>query len=500
MLKTIIHSISSVWEKRPLWIIMGLALFFRVLAAVFAKGYGMHDDHFCVIDVAQQWLNGTLSVIDKGDNVRSLIYPWLHYALFFALEKCGMFDPQFKMFIVRLLHAMYSMLTVYFGYKTALLITDKKTAGRCGLLLAVFWILPFMSVRNLIEFVCIPPMMIGAYLLVLSDVRVRRILPVFAGVMMGLAFTFRFQTIVFAGVAGIVLLVKKRWLSVIGYGLGFLFFGCVVQTLSDVCLAHTYPFASFVNACYLFTIHDSSGYPVGPWYQYIGLLAGVFIPPLSLLLLYGFLKTWKTRAQLFWPTMMFLIVHSIIVNKQERFILPIVPFVLLLSVIGWTEIEGRGFWANHKKTVRGLWWWFWAVNTVLLCVVSTTYSKKSRVETLTYLSHKNDVRGIVIETQDNSPPLAPLFYLTKAVPVYYLPSSKKIETLKVEIDSIGKPAPNYAVFLSQGNIQKRVARLDSLMHGLRFEYTITPSFIDGLLYMMNPRHNVNQSSSIYKCE
>jgi hypothetical protein len=480
---------------------MGLALLFRMLAVVFAKGYGMHDDHFCVIDVAQQWLNGTLSVIDKGDNVRSLIYPWLHYALFFGLEKIGMIDPQAKMFVVRLLHALYSMLTVYFGYKTALLITDKKTAGHCGLLLAVFWIMPFMSVRNLIEFVCIPPMMIGIYLIVLNEVRGRRIFPVLAGVMMALAFTFRFQTIVFAGVAGIVLLVKKHWSDAIGYGLGFMLSALALQTLSDAGLAHTYPFASFVNACYLFAVHDPNGYPVGPWYQYIGLLVGIFIPPMSLLLLYGFLKTWKAHALIFWPTLMFLLVHSIIVNKQERFILPIVPFALLLSVIGWREVERRaGFWIRHSRALRGLWWWFWAVNTVLLCVVSTTYSKKSRVETLTYLSHKNDVRGIVIETQDNSPPLAPLFYLTKAAPVYYLPSSKKIETLKVEIDSIGKPAPNYAVFLSQGNIQKRVARLDSLMHGLRFEYTITPSFIDGLLYMMNPRHNVNQSSSIYKCE
>ena len=85
-IKSGMSRIYTAWETRPLQIIMGLALLFRMLAVVFAKGYGMHDDHFCVIDVAQQWLNGTLSVIDKGDNVRSLIYPWLHYALFFGLE------------------------------------------------------------------------------------------------------------------------------------------------------------------------------------------------------------------------------------------------------------------------------------------------------------------------------------------------------------------------------------------------------------------------------
>ena len=500
-MKSIVRSISLAWEERPLPIIMGLALFFRVLAAVFAKGYGMHDDHFCVIDYAQQWLKGTLSVIDKGDNVRSLIYPGLHFALFYALEKMGMLDPQAKMYVVRFLHALYSMLSVYFGYKTALLLTNRTAARTVGLLLAVFWVFPFMSVRNLIEFVCVPPMVIGTYLLVLNEARGGKRFLFLAGAFFGLAFTLRYQTVVFAGAAGMVYCMKKQWARAALYGLGLGVSSLVAQTISDTLLAHAYPYASFVNACYLFTVHDDSGYPAGPWYQYIGLLIGVLIPPMSLLLLYGFLTTWKKRALIFWPTMAFLTIHSMIVNKQERFILPIVPFVLLLSAIGWEEVvEKSRFWLKRKKIVRWLWWWFWGFNTILLCVCSMTYSKKSRVETLSYLSHKSDVRGVLIETADNSPPLAPLFYLAKNAPVYYLTSTKKIEALKAEIDSAATAWPNYVIFLDQRNINGRVQRLEALFHDLRFEKCIVPSFIDHVLYLMNPKHNVNQSSSIYKSE
>jgi hypothetical protein len=266
-------------------------------------------------------------------------------------------------------------------------------------------------------------------------------------------------------------------------------------------MARTYPCASFFRALYLFTVSDPNGYPVGPWYQYLGLLVGVLIPPMSLLLLYGFFTTWKKYALMFWPTFLFLAVHSIIVNKQERFILPAVPFVLMLAVIGWRELSQRSrFWETHGKLAGGLWWWFGVINTVLLCVVSTTYSKKSRVETLTYLSHKTDVRAILIETPDNSPPLAPLFYLTKPAPVYYLPATKTIAELKKEIDSLGGALPNYVICLSQTDIKARVGRLGALVYGLKFEHEIKPSFIDNILYVLNPRHNVNQSSSIYKGE
>ena len=494
--KYVVNIIKNSWEKQPFFVIMGCAIAFRALAVFFARGYGMHDDHFCVIETAQGWLNGSRDWFLAGHPIRSLVYPGLHYLLFGALERIHVFDPQIKMVIVRFFHAAYSLITVYFGYKTALCITDKKTANIIGLLLAIFWIFPFMAVRNLIEFVCIPPMIVGMYLIYKNN-KINRGSIFLSGICFGLAFTLRFQTLSMAVALGVVLLIKKEWKPVLFYSCGFLFSSFLVQGLSDW-IGYGRPFMSFMGYL-LYNSENAYAYTTGPWYQYIGLLIGAFIPPLSLFLLFGFVRTWRKSAYIFWPTVAFLILHSIFPNKQERFILPVIPFVLMLSVAGWQEfVLQSDFWRNRSRLTKGLWAWFWVFNMVLLCVCSITYSKKARVETLSYLRHKADLHGIIIESRDDAPPMAPLFYLGKNVPVFYAQPSKTAERLKREIDSCAA-SPNYVVFLDGKNIDTRIKKMAGVCAALAFERKIAPSFIDWLLYVMNPKHNVNQTSFIFKC-
>lgn len=495
-MKNIVGIVKATWEEYPFPFIMCFAIAFRALAIVLAKGFGMHDDHFCVIEIAQGWLNGSRDWFTDATPIRSLVYPGLHYILFSALEKANIFDPQVKMFVVRCLHAAYSLITVYFGYKTAVCITDKKTANTIGLLMAIFWLFPFMAVRNLIEFVCIPPMVIGVYLIYKNHKIIPKSL-FFSGIWFGLAFTLRFQTLSFAGVIGLVLLFQKEWKPAVFYACGFLLSSFLVQGMSDW-IGYGRPFRSFIGYL-LYNSESAYAYTTGPWYQYIGLLIGVLIPPLSLCLVFGFFRTWKKQAFIFWPTLAFLLVHSMFPNKQERFILPVIPFMLMLSITGWQEFVSRsGFWIKKQRLTRGLWVWFWVFNTLLLCICSITYSKKARVETLSYLSHKTDVSGIIIESRDDAPPMAPLFYLGKKVPVFYALASKTVEQLKKEIDSCAA-FPNYIVFLDGQSIGGRMQKMNGLCTALAFEQEIRPSFIDWLLYVMNPKHNVNQTSYVYKC-
>ena len=104
-------------------------------------GYGMHDDHFGPIEQPFQIMNDMSVWENKGEpHGHSIIYPALHYYLFIGLEKVNITDPQDKMLIVRILHAFYSLLLVYFGFKIAKLITSEKNAKIIGLILALFWI------------------------------------------------------------------------------------------------------------------------------------------------------------------------------------------------------------------------------------------------------------------------------------------------------------------------------------------------------------------------
>jgi hypothetical protein len=119
--------ILKYWQEKPLLCILFLAGFFRLLAVIFSKGYGMHDDHFLVIEAAQSWVDGYdynnwMPTITKGlttPSGHSLLYPGFHYFLFRFLEFLGMTDPQSKMYVVRLLHAVLSMSVVYLGFRMA---------------------------------------------------------------------------------------------------------------------------------------------------------------------------------------------------------------------------------------------------------------------------------------------------------------------------------------------------------------------------------------------
>jgi hypothetical protein len=48
-----------------------------------------------------------------------MFYSGIHYLIFLFLKWRGMTDPQTKMYIIRALNALWSMLTISYGYKIA---------------------------------------------------------------------------------------------------------------------------------------------------------------------------------------------------------------------------------------------------------------------------------------------------------------------------------------------------------------------------------------------
>ena len=152
-----LQQITKYNNEKPLLLIIIVAMIPRIIATIFAKGYGMHDDAFLPVQTMQNLLDNADILSDIGPNL--LLYPLLQYITFAVCEFLHIFDPQSKMFIVRFIHAIYSLLVVYYGYKITLIISNEKTAKCVGLLLALFWALPYMSVRNLVEVAVIPPLL-----------------------------------------------------------------------------------------------------------------------------------------------------------------------------------------------------------------------------------------------------------------------------------------------------------------------------------------------------
>ena len=281
-------TLEKLWNDKPLAVILFVAAFFRLIAVIFSKGYGMHDDHFLVIEAAQSWVDGadynnwlpseTNKMVTPSGH--SLLYPGLHYLLFKGLQFCGMYDAQLKMYVVRLLHAAWSMIIVYLGFKIAFKLEGIKAAKMAGGLLAILFFMPMMSVRNLVEFVCIPPLLYATWIVIKNESNTKYSALILAGLMLSLAFNIRFQTILFIGGFGLALLVQMKWKETLWVVVGFLIGLAFVQATTDMIIWHQ-PFME-LREYVRYNLENSDQYPNSKWFTYLLLIGGILIPPISI--------------------------------------------------------------------------------------------------------------------------------------------------------------------------------------------------------------------------
>lgn len=532
MLKHIIHFKN----KHPFLTIVLIGLFFRLIAVIFSKGFGMHDDHFLVIEPAGSWSDDVDYVKwlpwtqgNEGPQGHSFFYVGINYLIFSFLRFFGMGNPQTLMFFNRLIHAGISLLIISFGYRIASLISNKRTAYFIALLLSVFWFMPFISVRNLVEIVCIPFLMYST-LIVLRQEIIRknkeqgfhRTSYLIAGFVFGLAFSVRFQTIFYIGGIGLALLIMKNWKGMILTAIGVLTSIILVQGGIDF-MVWGQPFMELTEYV-RYNITHATNYITKPWYNYLVVIIGILIPPVSLMVLFGFFRDWKKQFLLFLPTFIFLLFHSIFPNKQERFILPIIPMLIILGMVGWDRfIKESNFWKKRQKILKACWIFFWIINIALLITVTPTYSKKARVEAMTYLRNYPQTKYFVIEdTQKSTFKDPPVFYSGHKWPSYNaitntgfdwegakaneLPSYKT-DRKKLTFDEFKgfrdwqdiSQQPAFVFFHNAeiASMEERLESMKEIFPNLVYETTIKPSIMDVFLYRINS-HNMNETIDIYR--
>jgi hypothetical protein len=505
----IIRPLAEQWEQHPLRLIIILAVVFRLIAVFFSRGFGWFDDHFLIIEAAQSWVDGhdynnwlPWSEGNKGPGGHNLFYSGLHYLLFKFFDYIGFTDPQGKMLVVRLLHAALSLAVVVIGYKLALRLGNRRTAAIAGLLLAIFWIFPFISVRNLIEFTCVPFLLWGTAILMHEGSRRRTLLNGFlAGLVLGIAFSMRFQSLVYIGGIGLGLIILGRWKEALGTGIGVVVTAFLLLATIDMYI-WGYPFAELIEYVH-YNMHNYAEYTVGPWYQYILVLLLLLIPPVSIFLLYGFFhafaKNWKKYLLIFFPVILFLVFHSYYPNKQERFIIPVIPFIIIAGTVGWMQFRERSaFWSKHKKLNHIAWTFFWVLNTILLLGITGTYSKRARVESMSYLSRYQGIDHIVVENSNREHiNLMPMYYLGQWVGYVEINNTRSAEDVAAWYASDDLRKPDFIIIQGDKNFKERRDAVREAFPGFEFEVKITPGMIDRVLFWLNPV-NENQNWYIYR--
>ena len=485
--------------QRPLVALTLIALVPRLVAAFFSGGYFAMDDHFLVIEPAASWVDAPAystwlpwnQGADPQPRGHSFFYVGLHYLLFVMMKAIGMGDPKNMMVVVRLLHALWSLVVVRTGYRIALRLSDERIAWNTGLLLALLCFMPFLSVRNLVETACIPFLMLGAWRLVRDPAGPSAKDALVAGIWIGLAVNVRFQTLFFAVGPGLALLLAKHWREAVAYGLGTTLPLLIIQSGVDLYIWGR-PFAE-LGEYVAYNMVNTTTYFVHPWYNHLLVLAAIFLPFVGLAVMFGFFRRW--RPLLLWlPVALFIAFHSWFPNKQERFILPIVPLYL---VLGWTAWEQwrttSAWWKRHERLWKGQMVFFWVVNTVLLTVLSVSYSKRSRVEAMYALRDQRPLKGLLIEdSAEGEAPLPPLFYLGQW-DLVQVPWTDPAADLAAELERHGEKVPDVVLFIGLERLEERIARATRAMGPLHVVSVARPGLLDRVVHGLNP---VNRNETI----
>lgn len=496
----------TLWFKThytPLQQLLIIGFFIRMLSVIFSKGFGWHDDHFLIIEPAQNWADGfdnNWIPSEKNPDIQpqghSFFYIGLHYYIFKFCSWIHLTDPQSKMYLVRFLHAIWSLLIIKYAYKITEQYATKKVAWYVGVFITFYWFIPFTSVRNLVEFVSVPPFLIAIYLLKKENLSSKHFLA--AGFWLGVAFSIRFQTLfISAGIGLALLMARTSFKNILLILLSFFSVVLLTQGLIDYVIWHR-PFAEF-SSYIEYNVNNATAYGTDNWHMYFDLIFGLLIPPLSLVLFAGYFTSWKKMPLVFWPVLLYLPFHTYFPNKQERFIMTILPLIIISGTVGMFMLYEKYQERINQKLFRFCKVFVIVLNTILLCVLTVSYSKRHRVEAMSYLYKKGDSVNFMIEdgTKENSFLLPPLYYYGKWPSVVGINKTFTADSALKYYNSL-PPAerPTYVIFFKDKEIYRRVGAMEKCFPLLEYEATIEPSFIDKTLYFLNPM-NDNQTAFIY---
>jgi hypothetical protein len=481
--------------------VLAVAILLRVVAVIYSQGYMASDDHHETVKVAWQWhtsghfLNAdgklTWANISGSDIMRSPLYNFFVYSLLKLGSLLGMNYLDQMMYVQRTVHALLSLILVIFVYKYLKEESNENTALIGSLMMSAFFIMPYLSVRNLIEMVSAEAMLPSLYYAHMGIKRENRDYLIISGLLGGLAWMVRPQTLM-----AVIPIIPILWFSVKSFRKSLYFILGLILVVIFSGFLDLLTVGKFLGTTIKYISANMSTRPwlPGPWYKYILLLLGIFIFPFSLLFFGSFFqkKLISKNKIIFWGFLLFLVGHSLYRSKEERFMIPIIPLAIILGCLGLYYLYQKRCWYLQMPALRkGLWIYFGAVNLILLIPFTINYSHKGRVEPLIYLSRQKDVSSIIFDSTERNF-LIPYEYLGKNSPPY-----AKINRYS-QLDSPSLQNPNYIVLFADKNYQEHLDSLRNHFSRLEIKSHSAPSVVDYILHGVNPKFNHTNEAYVLK--
>lgn len=483
----------NISPKQNLAFILLLAIALRVISAWFSEGYLMHDDHFWVVETSASWADGSdynnwlpWTQEEKGLEVKphftNLAFSSLHYIYFKYLS---VDDPMQSMFILRLIHGLFSILGVFLAYKIAQRLAGTRTAENVGVIMASLAWLPLVSVHQLVE-VFVIPLLMGFALNVIKGEKFRHLL--LSGLFLGLATGFRYQVGVmgFGLVAAYFVLfpAKDAIRRSIIVGISAIAAFTILQLPADLYLWGK-PFAQ-LSAYIDYNLNYSGEYPQGHVLSYIFLFIIALIPPLSLAIVYGYFRSWKKYALIVLPSLAFIVFHSLFPNKQERFILPALPFIIIAGLAYWQNVD------RSKLLVKATILLTVFINTSILFSLTPSTKNAAQMKAMYEINKRGDLQSFLYVSADDQA-FAPRFY-SGSWSDYTIANSEtdiagQRETHCIDSNTV---TPNYIVFVGNSHLGESVLEFKREYKSMSYVAHFGPSRLDRIINYLNPNNPIKR--------
>ncbi len=485
----------------------------RLIAAIFSEGYIMSDDHFLAVEPVSSWVHGENyhnwypNAYNETDHAQPFSYAY-YFLNFVILKFCaliGIANPFIQAFVLRLAHAILSLWGVYLFVKFAERLISSVTWRIYAIWFWVFGgVVTVFSVHQLVETACIPFVLL-AYLYVLKYFeRERMSAIIIAALAFSVSVGMRYQLVFFPLTLGLYLLWKRNWSGAVFFGI-FFTIGFALTQIDNLFFWHK-PIYQHLLDYQSYNATHFSDYPSNV-FSYFALISYYIFPVITILFLLSLRRrlgaqqdvsqdSSKDVAQdalqdvsqdasqvvaIVVGTSVFIAFHLVFPNRQERFLLPAVPFVLLLMIrtiskrypcsasceTSFEESSNGSCNTSFAESSNGSCatsfeesWLHKAMSfSIYLSIIYTVsysfYIPKSKyLEASKALYERGDFQNVVIDNWKGEESVwLPMHYVGKFVHPLSMTSSKTIDQLKQQIthqpyyDSkrLPAPAPNYLI-------------------------------------------------------
>jgi phosphatidylinositol glycan class B len=323
-------------------VVVAAAIIIYLATAFNSLGFYHADEHYQIIEFAGSKL-GTHTPEELPweykAQMRSAFQPTICYLILKSLIFFKITDPYQQAFFLRFITAMLALLVInYFIKKTENQFENIGVKKAYYLLSYFLWFIPFLSVRFSSE--TWSGLFFLLALAIYFNSKQNLVKPFLIGLFLGVAFLFRFQILI--SILGFLLWLLFINRVQIAYLLKLMVAFLLVLTLGLVIDSWFYGKLVFTPWIYFYkTILEGTGPDFGsfPWYYYISNLITLsgFI---GIFFLFAFiiLALYKPKNIILWCVFPFLLVHSIIPHKEERFLFPMVYLFPIIIIMAYDKL------------------------------------------------------------------------------------------------------------------------------------------------------------------